>query len=301
MWLDIQIFGFRALWSPIFLTFVLALSVIYFLITGPMRHKFGKDLPKPTVLQQVFFYLGMLLLYAVKGAPIDILSHIMLSAHMIQMAILYFVIPILVIRGIPEWILRSFVNVPIVKPIFSFFTKPIIALAVFNCFFAIYHIPIIFDFSKSNQLVHIAVTLFFFATAVFMWWPVVTPLKEHNKLQPLLKMAFLVVSIFVVGIACALIIFSSAPMYAAYSSQGDWIQFLSLCVPPDILNGLSGDLSGPEMFSPLSTLEDQQLGGVIMLYLQQFIYGIILTWIFYSWFTKRSLEIDPLPTDNSSN
>src|SRR5699024_11581719 len=118
-------------------------------------------------------------------------------------------------------------------------------------------IPMIFDFTKSNQLVHIAVTLFFFTTAVFMWWPVVTPLKEHNKLQPLLKMAFLVFSIFVVGIACALIIFSSAPMYAAYSSQGDWIQSLSLCVPPDILNGLSGDLSGPEMFSPLSTRSEE--------------------------------------------
>src|SRR5699024_3227988 len=237
----------------------------------------------------------------VKGAPIDILSHIMLSAHMIQMAILYFVIPILIIRGMPEWILRSFVNLPIVKPIFSFFTKPIIALAVFNCFFAMYHIPMIFDFTKSNQLVHIAVTLFFFTTAVFMWWPVVTPLKEHNKLQPLLKMAYLVFSIFVVGIACALIIFASAPMYGAYSSQGEWIQSLGVCVPSVILDRLSGDLSGAEMFSPLSTLEDQQLGGVIMLYLQKFIYGIILTWIFYSWFTRRSLEIDPLPTANSSH
>src|SRR5699024_6974280 len=129
MWLDIQIFGFRALWSPIFLTFVLALAVVYFLITGPMRHKFGKDLPKPTILQQVFFYLGMLLLYAVKGAPIDILSHIMLSAHMIQVAILYFVIPILIIRGMPEWILRSFVNLVVVKPIFSWLGKRRIALA----------------------------------------------------------------------------------------------------------------------------------------------------------------------------
>lgn len=301
MWLDIQIFGFRALWSPYFLTFIIALAVTYFLITGPMRHKFGKGLPKPTILQQVFFYLAMLLLYAVKGAPIDLLSHIMMSAHMTQMAILYFVIPIFIIRGIPEWILRSLVDLPIVKPIFSLFTKPIIALAIFNCFFAMYHIPMIFDFTKSNQPVHIAVTLFLFITAIFMWWPIVTPLKEHNTLQPLLKMGYLLVSIFVVAIACALIIFASAPLFAAYSSQGDWIQSLSLCVPPDVLNGISGDLSGPEMFSPLSALEDQQLGGVIMMYLQEFVYGIILTWIFFSWFTKRSLEIDPLPTDNPSN
>src|SRR5690625_878479 len=284
-----------------FIKLIIYLLLINYIITRPIRHKLYKGLTKPTILQQVFFYLAMLLLYAVKGAPIDLLSHIMMSAHMTQMAILYFVIPIFIIRGIPEWILRSFVDLPIVKQIFSIFTKPIIALAIFNCFFAMYHIPMIFDFTKSNQPVHIAVTLFLFITAVFMWWPIVTPLKEHNKLQPLLKMGYLLVSIFVVAIACALIIFASAPLFAAYSSQGDWIQSLSLCVPPDVLNGISGDLSGPEMFSPLSALEDQQLGGVIMMYLQEFVYGIILTWIFFSWFTKRSLEIDPLPTDNPSN
>src|SRR5699024_6231091 len=145
---------------------------------------------------------------------IDLLSHIMMSAHMTQMAILYFVIPIFIIRGIPEWILRSLVDLPIVKPIFSLFTKPIIALAIFNCFFAMYHIPMIFDFTKSNQPVHIGVTLFVFITAIVMWWAIVSPLKEHDSVQPLLKMGYLLVSIFVVAIACALIIFASAPFIA---------------------------------------------------------------------------------------
>lgn len=298
MWLDIQVFGFRSLWSPYFLTFVLALIVSYYLITGPMRGKFGKDLPKPTMFQQMFFYLGMILLYAVKGAPVDLLSHIMMTAHMIQMAILYFIIPIFIIRGIPEWLWRYFVNLPIIKQVFYIFTKPIIALAIFNCFFAMYHIPMIFDFTKSNQPIHIAVTLFLFITAVFMWWPLVTPLKEHNTLQALLKMGYLLASIFIVAIACALIIFATEPLFAAYSSQGAWIQAMSLCVPSDVLTGISGDLSGPEMFSPLSTLEDQQLGGVVMMYLQELVYGIILAWIFFSWFSNKSLQVDPLPVEN---
>src|SRR5699024_3570212 len=161
MWLDIQIFGFRALWSPYFLTFIIALAVTYFLITGPMRHKFGKGLPKPTILQQVFFYLAMLLLYAVKGAPIDLLSHIMMSAHMTQMAILYFVIPIFIIRGIPEWILRSLVILPFLKPLFIFFIKQIFVLVIFNCFFAMYLIPMIFDLINFNQPFHIALHCFY--------------------------------------------------------------------------------------------------------------------------------------------
>lgn len=294
MWLDIQIFGFRALWSPYFFIYLLCISVAYFLITGPMRNRFGKNLPKPTTGQQWFFYSGLLFVYLVKGAPIDLLAHIMMSAHMIQMAILYFVVPIFIIRGLPKWLLRRLISLPIVKPLFSIFTHPLIALAIFNCLFAMYHLPVVFDFTKSNQLVHSFVTIFFFLTAIFMWWPIVNPLKEHTRLQPLQKMAYLLASIFMVSIACALIIFASEPLFESYSSQGAWVQSMSLCVPADVLNGLSGDLSGPDMFSPLDAQEDQQLGGIIMMFLQEIIYGIIFGWIFFSWFSKKNMEIDPI-------
>lgn len=301
MWLDIQIFGFRALWSPYFFTFILCIAIVYYLITGPLRDRLGESLPTPTVGQQIFFYSGMLLLYLVKGAPLDLLSHIMMTAHMIQMAILYFVVPILVIRGLPEWMLRKFITLPIVKPIFRFFSQPIIAFVIFNSFFALYHIPFLFDFTKEHQIVHIIVTLFLFVAAIFMWWPLVTPLREHNKLQPLLKMAYLLGSVFVIAIPCALIIFAPVPLFEAYSSQGAWVQAMSLCVPPDVLNGLSGDISGPDMFSPLDIQEDQQLGGIMMMSLQELFYGIVLAWIFFTWFDKKSLEIDPLPNSQQES
>src|SRR5690625_5665172 len=87
MWLDIQIFGFRALWSPYFILFILALALAYYLMTGPYRHKFGGG-EKVTNKQQTYFYTSLVLLYLVKGSPVDLLSHIMLSAHMAQLAIL---------------------------------------------------------------------------------------------------------------------------------------------------------------------------------------------------------------------
>ena len=83
-----------------------------------------------------------------------------------------------------------------------------------------------------------------------------------DKLEPLLKIGYLVISIFLVSIACALIIFANKPLYEAFSSNGAWVQSLSLCVPVDVLSGLSGSLSGPEMFSPLSMIDDQQFGGM---------------------------------------
>src|SRR5699024_9864540 len=111
----------------------------------------------------------------------------------------------------------------------------------------------------------------------------------------LLKMAYLIGSILIISIACALMIFSTKSVYTSYNSDGAWLQAMSLCVPPDVLNGLSGTLSGAEMFSPLSAAEDQQLGGILMMFLQQIFYGFVLAWIFFGWFTKNSLEVDPMP------
>src|SRR5690625_5757612 len=118
MWLEIQIFGFQALWSPYFFTYVFALGLLYFLITGPLRHNFG-DHAKPTVKQQTMFYVGLLVLYIAKGSPIDLLSHIMLTTHMIQMAIYLLVFPVLVIKGIPAWVWENVIYKPIIRPLFT--------------------------------------------------------------------------------------------------------------------------------------------------------------------------------------
>lgn len=295
MWLEIQIFGFRALWSPYFFTFLLCVALLYFLFTGPWRGRFGAVNP-PTAKEQWFFYSGIFILYLVKGAPVDLMSHIMMSAHMIQQAFLYFVVPIFMIRGIPVWMIEKFIHLPIIRPVFNFFTHPLIALVTFNSLFAMYHLPAVFDFSKSSQVAHFGITILLFIFAIFMWWPVVTPIKERDKLNPLIKMGYLLGSILIISIACALMIFSTKSLYSAYSSEGAWIQALSLCVPGDVLMGLSGTLSGAEMFSPLSALEDQQLGGILMMFLQQIIYGFVIAWIFFGWFSKKNMEVDPMPS-----
>src|SRR5690625_2979212 len=259
MWLDLQIFGFRALWSPYFLTYILALAFVYILLTGPYRDKFGNH-EKPTATQQTYCYTGLLLLYIVKGSPVDLLSHIMLSAHMTQLAIYFLVFPIFIIKGIPIWIWKKVTELPIIKHIFNFFTNPIIALVLFNLLFSVYHMPVIFNFSKSSQFVHSSISVIILFTAFMMWWLVLAPLKERDKLPALVKMGYIFANAALITPACALIIFASTPLFEAYSSEGAWIQAMSLCVPGDVLQGLTPDLSGAEMFSPLSTIDDQQLG-----------------------------------------
>src|SRR5699024_6314146 len=159
---------------------------------------------------------------------------------------------------------RMFIELLIINSLFLFFTLPLIALALFNGLFPIYHTPVIFDFFKASPTAYFIITLGLFIFAVFMCWPVVTTVNEMDVLQPLLKIGYLILSLFLVSIACALIIFADEPIYEAFSSHGAWLQSLSICVPIGVLDGTSGSLSGPEMFSPMSTIDDQHLGGIVM-------------------------------------
>lgn len=299
MWLEIKIFGFRALWSPYFLTYILLLALLYFLITGVFYKKLGGD-RKPTVKQQVFLYSGLVILYAVKGSPVDLLSHIMLSAHMFQLAVFYLVFPIFILKGIPEWIWKKIIELPLIKPVFTLLSKPLVAIVIFNLLFSVYHMPIIFDFSKSSQLAHSSINLIVMVAAFLMWWTIIGPIEEKDRVIPLVKIGYIFANAALITPACALIIFASTPLFNSYSADGAWMQAMSLCVPGDVLNGLTSEISGAEMFSPLSTLDDQQLGGIVMQTLTTIFYGTMIGRVFFAWFNKESNEIDPLPVSDPS-
>lgn len=299
MWLDIQIFGFRGLWSPYFATFLLVLALLYFLITGPWREKFGGT-EKPTVRNQVYFYLGLLILYTVKGSPIDLLAHIMLSAHMIQLAIYFLVFPIFIIKGIPVWLWEKVFEARFLKPFLNLFSNPIVSLLLFNLLFSLYHMPVIFDFSKSSRITHSTISIIILFTAFMLWWTVLAPIKERDKIPPMLKLGYMLASAALITPACALIIFASDPLFSAYSSEGAWIQAMSLCVPGDVLQGLASTISGPEMFSPLSMIDDQQLGGITMQTVSTIIYGTMIGIVFFQWFKPSEDTIDPLPNPSTS-
>ncbi|MGP4075093.1 cytochrome c oxidase assembly factor CtaG [Halobacillus sp. K22] len=293
MWLELQIFGFRALWSPFYLVFVCLLAALYFYITGPKRPE-GTE--PPSISQQVMFYSGMVLLYVVKGSPVDLLGHIMFTAHMTQMALYYLLFPILIIKGLPSWIWKKLFQVKGLGNILRFFTKPLLSLLLFNGLFSLYHMPVIFDFAKSDEIAHAIITTVILFTAFVMWLSVFPPLEELNRLSPIMKIGFIFANGVLITPACGLIIFAGTPLYETYSQSGAWIQAMSLCVPANVLNDIAANLSGPSYFTPMPLVEDQQLGGIIMKITQEIIFGAIIAYIFFSWFNQERNTIDPMPS-----
>src|SRR5690606_13476682 len=123
--MPISIFGFQALWSPYFLGVLVLITILYFFVTVKWRDKF-KDSESLKQKEALLFVSGMLLLYIIKGAPIDLLGHIIFSMHMFQMAFLVLLVPPLLIMGIPSWLWRAIINRPVIKPLFDLFTKPML-------------------------------------------------------------------------------------------------------------------------------------------------------------------------------
>lgn len=285
--LSISIFGFEALWSPYFLGSITILTVGFFLLTTKYRSIFDGSEPL-TIKQGILFLLSMIILYVIKGSPLDIMAHLMFYVHMIQMAALVLFVPPLLIMGVPGWVWRKVISIPVFHSVFSLFTKPLIALLIFNVVFSFYHVPMIFDHVMQNRWLHAGYSILLFVVAVFMWWPLMNELPEHQTLNGLKKVAYIFAGGMLLTPACALIIFSDTPLYATYSDPKVWGKMMSLCVGMQNFNSLH--LSGPEVFSSMSVLHDQQLGGVIMKVIQEIVYGIMLGHVFFEWYKNDQAE-----------
>lgn len=281
--LPLSIFGFRALWSPYFLVAIILAVVLYYLITVKWRERFeGSE--RVTKSQFIYFISSMVLLYVVKGSPMDLIGHILFSVHMAQMAMLLLIVAPFFIIGIPNWIWEKFISIKAIHKVFMLFTKPIISLLVFTLMFSMYHYPLILDQVKLSLPLHTLFTVTLFISAIFLWWPIVNTVKGQPQIHGLKKIGYVILSALLITPACSLIIFVDVPVYATYSSGEAWLQAMALCVPSSTLAGLTGlGISGPELFTDMPTLYDQQLGGILMKVIQEAVYVVVIGRIFLSW------------------
>ncbi|MEK5039683.1 cytochrome c oxidase assembly factor CtaG [Sporosarcina sp. FSL K6-3457] len=285
--MPLSIFGFRALWSPWFLLIILIGIALYIFLATKMRHRF-EGTESLTRKQFLLFLLSMVLLYAVKGSPVDLMGHILFTMHMVQMALLLLLVAPLLIIGIPNWMWKKVFDIKILARIIGVLTKPVISLIIFIGMFSIYHIPIILDSVKLSAPLHTIFTITLFLAAMLFWWPVINTLEGQPKLHGLKKIGYIILSAIFITPACSLIIFVDVPVYETYQSGEAWLKAMALCVPAGTLAGLSGlGISGPELFTNMETLTDQQLGGILMKVIQEIVYVFVIGSVFIKWYKEE--------------
>jgi putative membrane protein len=265
---DLVSFSFYELWRPDIFLIIVLIGILYLLLVNKWRTHFV-DADEVSSGKQMLFLFGLTTMYFGLGSPLVAYGHhLLFSAHMGGMALVYLVAPPMLLVGTPTWFVRYLVKRW--QWLFNFLkglTHPMISIIMFNFLFSMYHMPVIFDTVMAYHTLHLVFHTILAIGAFLMWWPVFSPLPELESLTPLKKIAYIFISGILLTPVCALIIFANQPIYETY-------------------------MGAPQLFQILPTLDDQQLGGVIMKATQEITYIFVIATIFYSWARRERRNED---------
>lgn len=215
--------------------------------------------------QAVLFSLGVLFLYAGGGTPLhDLGEQYWLSAHMLQHLLFTMAAPPLLIAGTPTWLWEWLLLRPIVRPVMSLLTKPLVAFSVFNATLLLTHLPPTVELALHVGAFHFLVHVGLVLTAMLMWWPVLSPMKEMPRVSEPYQMAYLFVQSLLPAVMASFITFADHPVYHFYANA-------------------------PRLWH-ISPVDDQQIAGGMMKLVGSIIIWSFMAVIFFRWYAREEAE-----------
>lgn len=210
--------------------------VAAFRLLGPRLA--GNDMPVAKRRQVILIVVGVALLWVASDWPVhDLAEGPSYTVHMVQHAVYTLIVPPLLILGTPAWLWRWLFQP--VMPAVRLVTRPVVAILIFSAVSLSTHLPVFVTAALRSGPAHFGQHLALVLAAFVVWWPMASPVPELPRLSvPIHQMTYLFFMSLVPSIAGSFIVWAQQPPYKAYE------QF-------------------HRVFG-LGTLEDQQLGGVVM-------------------------------------
>lgn len=252
---------------------ILLVAWVYALYTGPLRFRLAPNEPYP-LRSAICFYSGLILFYLTVGSPLDFLGEVFLfSAHMGQHILLMYPVPILLIMGLPDWLMRPILQRPVPGAIARLFTRPLVAGVLFIFTLSAWHVPAFYEASLHSRLIHNFEHITMFGASFLAWWLLFARSRDVPALAcgPQILFVFLL-SLGKIPVATYLI-FSGEVLYPTYEFA-------------------------PRL-TDMSALDDQVLGGAMKAVVAKFMGMGLIGYSFYQW-NKESEEAstdDSYPVD----
>lgn len=204
------------------------------------------------------YLIGVLVLWVAADWPVGPLgAGYLLSVHTAQYILFALVAPPLLISGTPTWMLRKLIHPRLACRTASFLSRPLIAFTVFNVVMLGTHLPALVDGLTASQLGSFAIDMSWLVSGLVFWWPILGPLPELKPLSYPGRMVYLIANVFIPTVPAAFLTYARYPIYSLYE-----------LAPP---------------VGSLSTLEDQQLAGLIMKIVGGFIVFGTASVLFFKW------------------
>ena len=244
---------------------VLVITALYFYAVGPLRERYGWA-ERVERKQIIYFLLAMLTIFVSLQGPLHELSeYYSLTAHMVQHLLVTLIMPPLLLKGIPRWLIEPVLRVRGVSQVARLLTHPFVAFGLFNAVFALWHVPSFYQSALGRPSVHGIEHMLFMSTAVLTWWPVYSPTSQLPPLSDPLQILFLFAQSLIPTVLGALIVFANFVMYPLYAAA-------------------------PRVIS-LSPIDDQQVAGLIMWMGGGSFVLFVLTLRFFRWMEEDDDEV----------
>ncbi len=243
---------------------VAAVTSLYLWLIGPGRRRFRASEPVPG--RQIGLFLGaMLIIFSSLQGPLHELSdYYSFSAHMVQHLLVTLIMPPLLLKGLPTWLVDAALRPRFVLPVVRFITSPFIAFGLFNVVFAMWHVPAFYQMALGRPAIHSLEHILFMGTAVLTWWPVFSPTPLLPRLSEPVQMIYLFAQSIIPTVLGAMITFADIVLYPFYAAA------------PRVIG--------------LSPLDDQQAAGLMMWLGGATIVLFVLTHRFFSWMERDAEE-----------
>jgi putative membrane protein len=250
----------QSFWNAPLLAFLICIALLYVvLVLSFTKIKLHQKQP-------LLFFLSLCILYIAFGSPFETISHLSFSLHMLQLSILYFIVPPLLLLGIPGPFLQNIRGHTLIVRMNRITMTPIAALYAFGGLFLMYHFPVVLTTISQNTFIHNGYLFVLLLLSFRMWGPIASPdsNKDGSKRQ---NKRYLFLSGLVLMPACLLFILTALiggmnnPLLTELTAN--------LCISPSQLDSLN------LLPAPFNTRLDQMFAGILMLGMHKF--GLLLT------------------------
>ena len=208
------------------------------------------------------FFAGVVVLFVALGPPLaDWADHYLLLAHMVQHLLLIMLAAPLLLYGTPASVLEPLTRNRITNTVGYWLTRPVVAYAVANTVFVLWHVPMFYEMALRSEPVHVVEHATMLGSALLAWWPTLGPLPQWPRLAlPLHSLYYFAMTLPGSAVG-AFITFADPGLYAPY----------------DTARRIFG----------IDLATDQQAAGLLMWVALGTIYLLLITFSFFRWVSRE--------------
>jgi putative membrane protein len=198
----------------------------------------------------------ILVLLVALVSPIDDLGEqYLFSMHMTQHILLGDIAPLLLLLSLSRVIMRPATRrLQSVERRLGRFASPVTFILLWLALLYFWHIPALYDAALEHPLVHALEHICFFTAGVLVWWPLIQPVPMRHRLSGLSTFGYIGGAKVGLGVLGLFLTWSSVVAYTYYEHV-------------------------PRIWG-LSTIDDQRVGGAIMMVEQSLVLVTAFTVLF---------------------